>query len=153
MKNRWLWVCLLTILGLVMLGGGLLVPMHLRAVDASVIAKAGRNGPALLEQGQALAGLGRLGAAQLLALGAQRAGIAGWDRLAESVTNQARQHPAALMWGDDSRLEKLFSAPPAEPAPGRPPIFSCVRKTAISRWRICKARGCRSCRNCCAAAR
>ena len=118
MKNRWLWVCLLALLGLVMLGGGLLVPMHLRAVDASVIAKAGRNGPALLEQGQALAGLGRLGAAQLLAQGAQRAGVAGWDRLAESVTNQARQHPAALMWGDDSRLEKLFTAPPAEPAPG-----------------------------------
>ena len=83
MRNRWPWVCLFVVLGLVMLVGGLLVPMHLRAVDASVIAKAGRNGPALLEQGQALAALGRLGAAQLLAQGAQRAGVAGWDRLAE----------------------------------------------------------------------
>jgi hypothetical protein len=100
-----------------MLVGGLLVPMHLRAVDASVIAKAGRNGPALLEQGQALAALGRLGAAQLLAQGAQRAGVAGWDRLAESVTNQALQHPAALMWGDDARLEKLFNAPATEAGP------------------------------------
>src|SRR5579862_4236390 len=33
---RWLWFLICAVLGLVLLAGGLLVPMHLRAVDAGV---------------------------------------------------------------------------------------------------------------------
>jgi hypothetical protein len=117
MRNRWLWVWIFAILGLVMLVCGLLVPMHLRAVDASVIQKAGRNGPALLEQGQVLAGGKKLGAALMLAQAADAAGIPGWDRLGAAVTNLGRQYPDALVWGDDSRLEKLFASNP-QPAEG-----------------------------------
>jgi hypothetical protein len=61
---RWLWFLICAGLGLALLAGGLLVPMHLRAVDAGILARAGRNGPALLEQGRALAAEQRLGAAQ-----------------------------------------------------------------------------------------
>ena len=109
MKVRWPGFLICAILGLVMLVGGLLMPVYLRAVDASVIQKAGRSGPSLLEQGQALAGAKKLGAAKMLMLAARAARIPGWDRLGEAVTNLARQYPDALAWGDDSRMKNLFA--------------------------------------------
>ena len=44
----------------------------------------------------------------------------GWDRLDQSITNQARQNPAALTWGDDGRVENLFAgnSPVAESRSG-----------------------------------
>ncbi len=108
LKARWLWFLICAILGLAMLVCGLLVPMHLRAVDAGVLAKAGRNGPHLLEEGRTLAGEQKLGAARMLMEAARMAGFPGWDRLANTITNLARQNPAALAWGDDGRVEKLF---------------------------------------------
>ena len=110
-KARWLWFLICAVLGLALLVCGLLVPMHLRAVDASVIARAGRNSPALLKQGQTLAVEQKLGAAQMLMLAARLAGIPGWDRLDETITNLARQNPAALAWGNDSRVENIFGKP------------------------------------------
>jgi len=44
--NRWVSFCVCAILGLLMLACGLLIPAHLRAVDAAVIQKAGRKSPA-----------------------------------------------------------------------------------------------------------
>ena len=109
MKIRWPGFLICAILGLALLAGGLLVPVHLRAVDASVIEKAGGNGPTLLGRGRTLAGAQKLGAAQMLMRAAQIAGIAGWDRLGEIITNQTRPNPAALMWGTDTHLKGLFA--------------------------------------------
>jgi hypothetical protein len=92
-----------------MLVCGLLVPWHLRAVDASVIEKAGGSGPSLLERGRMLAGEQRLGAAQMLMQAARVSGIPGWDRLADTIANLARQNPSALAWGNDGRVENLFA--------------------------------------------
>jgi len=105
-----------------MLVCGLLVPMHLRAVDASVIEKAGGKGPALLQRGQTLAGEQKLGAAQMLMQAARAAGISGWDRLGETITNQARQNPAAPAWGDDGRVANLFEKQSTPPDPN--PAFT-----------------------------
>lgn len=82
--------------------------MHLRAVDAAVLASAGRNGPGLLEQGQTLAVERKLGAAEMLMQAARIAELPGWDRLGNTVTNLARRQPAALAWGDDARVENIF---------------------------------------------
>lgn len=101
MKIQWPAVLTCAFLGLVMLGCGLLMPAYLRAVDASIIERAGRNSVALLAQGQTLVEAKRLGAAQMLAQAARTAGIPGWDRLSETITNLTRQNPAALAWGDD----------------------------------------------------
>ena len=106
---RWLWFLVCAVLGLALIVCGLLVPVHLRALDASVLARAGRNSPALLEQGRKLAGENRLGAALMLMQAARVAGFPGWDRLGETVNNQARQNPGALAWGDDSHVENLFA--------------------------------------------
>ena len=105
---RWLWFLICAVLGLALLAGGLLVPMHLRAVDAGLLARAGRNGPALIEQGKTLAGEQRLGAAQMLMQAARLESFPGWDRLDETIAAQARQNPAALTWGDDTRVQNLF---------------------------------------------
>jgi len=110
MKIRWPGFLVCIILGLMMLVGGLLIPAYLRAVDASVIQRAGRNSPPLLEQGRTLSNAKKLGAATLLMRAARIAGIPGWDRFGETVTNQARQYPDALAWGDDSRVENVFGA-------------------------------------------
>ena len=105
---RWLWFVICAVLGLALLAGGLLVPMHLRAVDAGVLERAGQNGPALLEQGRTLAGEQRLGAAQMLMQAARLQAFPGWDRLDEAIAAQARQNPSALTWGNDQRVENLF---------------------------------------------
>ncbi len=126
MKVRWPGFLICASLGLVMLVCGLLIPAYLRAVDASVIQRAGRSGPALLEQGQALAGAKKLGAAKMLMLAARAAGIPGWDRLGEAVTNQARQYPDALAWGDDSRVENLFGDNAQAPEAGAEPFTDFI---------------------------
>jgi hypothetical protein len=109
-KARWLWFLICAILGLAMLVCGLLVPAHLRAVDAGVVERAGRTGPALLEHGRTLAGEQKLGAAQMFVQAAHIEGIPGWDRLGETITGRAQKNPAALAWGDDSRVQNLFGA-------------------------------------------
>ncbi len=126
MKIRWPGFLICAILGLVMLVGGLLIPAYLRAVDASVIQRAGRSSPALLEQGRALADAKKLGAAKMLVLAARAAGIPGWDRLGEVVTNQARQYPDALAWGDDSRMENIFGGDAKAPETGAEPFTDFI---------------------------
>jgi hypothetical protein len=110
MKRRWFWFWLCIVFGLLLLGCGLLVPAHLRAVDASVVLSAGRTGDALLERAKILVDADRLGAAQLLVSAARTAEMPGWDRLGESLTNRATQNPGALFWGNDEGAKNLFNA-------------------------------------------
>jgi hypothetical protein len=60
-----------------------------------------------------LADAGRLGAAQMYVAAAQAAEIPGWDRLGETVTNQAARDPGALFWGNDSRTKSVFNSSPS----------------------------------------
>jgi hypothetical protein len=108
MTLRWFVFFICAVFGLALLVCGLLVPMHLRAVDAGVLKLAGANSPSLLQQGQMLAGEQKLGVAQMLMQAARSAGMPAWDRLADTITNLARQNPAALAWGDDGRVAGLF---------------------------------------------
>ena len=117
MTLRWLAFFICAFLGLALLLCGLLVPMHLRAVDVGVLKRAGANGPSLLAQGQSLAGEQKLGAAQMLVQAARATGLPAWDRLDDAITNLARQNPAALVWGDDGRVAKLFGDDAALTAP------------------------------------
>ena len=105
---RWLFFLFCAALGLALLACGLLVPMHLRAVDAGILERAGRSGPALLDEGKTLAGEQKLGTAQMLMQAARLETFPGWDRLDQLIARQARQNPAALMWGADTRVKSLF---------------------------------------------
>ncbi|HUA39380.1 MAG TPA: hypothetical protein VMA35_13390 [Candidatus Sulfopaludibacter sp.] len=106
---RWLCFLICAVLGLALLACGLLVPMHLRAVDAGVLERAGRNGPALLEEGKTLIREQKLGTAQMLVQAARLEAFPGWDRLDQLIASRAQQNPAALAWGNDTRVEKLFA--------------------------------------------
>src|SRR5215470_639950 len=97
--SRWVWFFVCAILGLVMLICGLLVPAHLRAVDASLLQKAGRGTPALLDAGFELAHNDQLGAAELVADAARQERVLGWDRLGQAITNLSEQHPDWQSWG------------------------------------------------------
>ena len=112
---RWLWFLICAVFGLALLAGGLLVPLHLRAVDAGVLEQAGRNGPALLEQGRTLAREQRLGAAQMLVQAARLEAFPGWDRLDQMIATQVRQNPSALTWGNDTAVKNLFPDTTAAP--------------------------------------
>ena len=89
---------------------GLLTPVHLRAVDASVLAKAGQRTPALVEQGLTLVAHKAIGPAQLLLQAAQTETVPNHGKLGLAVTNLATEQPDLLVFGvSEPRFENLFS--------------------------------------------
>lgn len=96
---RWVWPIICAALGLVLFMCGWLIPAHVRAVDAHVLKRAGRNFPTLAQAGLALVEAKRLGAAELLLAAATAEGLADRQPLAVAVGNFAQQQPGALMWG------------------------------------------------------
>jgi len=111
MKSRWQWVWICIVLGLLLLGCGLLIPVHLRAVDSSIVLSAGRNGDSLVQRGKALADRNRLGAALLFVGAAHMEQMPGWDRLGDYVNNRAVQDPSASYWGGDPVKDAFLSQP------------------------------------------
>ena len=109
MMNRWSWVLLCMISGLLLLLGGLRVPVYLRAVDVSIVRNAGRNTPALVAQGTSLLNQQSLGTAWLYLQAAQAEGISGRENLGLAVTNALRQHPDWFIWGNNNGLARLFT--------------------------------------------
>ena len=116
MIKRWQWALACFVSGLLLLFCGLRVPAYLRAVDNNVIQLAGRDTPALTTQGLSLVNQQNLGTAWLFLQVAQAEGISDRDILGLAVTNAMRQHPAWLVWGNDSGLKRLFGndSPTAE---------------------------------------
>jgi hypothetical protein len=113
--------------GLGMLVCGLLVPAHLRSVDAGVLRKAGGSTATLTEQGLTLVRQNKLGAAELLLQAAQAEGLPDRQRLGLAITNSARQHPRWMVWGGgDARLERLFGSDAHLPKSGSEPFTDFV---------------------------
>ncbi|MGC9941757.1 MAG: hypothetical protein ABSE48_07965 [Verrucomicrobiota bacterium] len=114
---KWIWFLVCFMAGLALLACGLLIPAHLRAVDAGVIQIAGRSTSSLSEQIKALAQKGDLGTAQMLVQAAVAAQIPDGELLGTTVTNLVRQNPGALFWGNASKVEDLFGGKlnPAQP--------------------------------------
>jgi hypothetical protein len=119
--RRWLLFGLCALLGLTMLLGGLLVPAHLRALDASVLQIAGEKTPSLVEHGLALAQTRQSGAAEMLLRAAQELQLPGTEALGRSVSNLAVQNPDLWAWGAPPP-ESLAStaAPPNTDSPEAP---------------------------------
>jgi hypothetical protein len=109
MIRRWVWFGIYAMLGLAMVVCGLLVPAHLRAVDAKVIEKAGKNSPTLVEEGLKLVNQRKLGAAQLLLQAAQADTLPDHEKLGEVSDAVAVRYPNLFIWGgEEPLLEKLF---------------------------------------------
>src|SRR5262249_41530281 len=107
--RRWSAFAICVVLGLLMLGLGLLVPMHLRAVDACILKRAGRKTPTLVEQGLTLVSQEKAGPAMLLARAAKSQSLAGEESLARAVTNLISRSKGLKVWGShEPRLDTLF---------------------------------------------
>lgn len=111
MRPQWRLILICLAAALVFLGAGLLVPAHLRALDAVVVRVAGQSGTTLADDGQTLAGQRRIGAARLVLEAAKYEKISGWNTFATSLDQLARQYPDAVFWGNDRRTEDLFGRP------------------------------------------
>lgn len=114
--SRWVWLLICAILGLVMLVCGLQVPVHLRALDVSVVEQAGRKGQHLSETGLELLKGNHLGSAAMLSAAAEQGRISGRERLAVAIAEVARQHPEFIPWGGSGpnlSLEPWIAGPAA----------------------------------------
>src|ERR1043166_2948834 len=109
--SRWVWFSICVIGAVVMLVCGLQVPLHLRAVEVSVLQKAGEKTTSLVDQGLILIRADKLGAAQLLSQAAQRCQLAGVEKLDHDVNDLARQHPGWVVWGGpEPRFESIYDS-------------------------------------------
>jgi len=105
-SSRWLLVALyMTFVGLMLLCGWL-VPMHLRAVDASVLRRAGEGSTSLVDCGLALARAGNADAARLILQAAQEENMPQTEDLAAALAAH-------------SQTERLFPGGPV-PTPSTP---------------------------------
>ena len=112
MSKRWFLAIVCAVLGLLMVVGGLLIPIYLRAVDASVVQQAGRDTTALTDQARTLAEARRLGAAQLLLSAGQAERIPSAKQLGPVVDKLANEYPNSTAWGDDEAVANLFASNP-----------------------------------------
>jgi hypothetical protein len=109
--SRWFWFCVCLAIGLVLLLCGLLMPMHLRSVEVSVLWKAGRDTTTLSDRGLGLLGETNLGGALLLSQTAQKDQLPGRAKLASAWIILAQEHPDAVALGrSDPQLESLATA-------------------------------------------
>src|ERR1700678_433918 len=106
-RSMWFWICV--VFGFTALTAGLLVPIHLRAVDAGLLSRAGKHTPTIVEEGLGVAAGQGLGAAQMLLRAAQTERLPDAGRLELAVGQLSREHPDWAVWGGaDSDLGQVF---------------------------------------------
>lgn len=111
--KRWLLLIICLAGGAIALFLGLLVPVHLRAIDRPVLERAGIKTPGLAEYAGALELDGNHGAADLVLQAARLSGITNHGNLPAGLDALAARGPRVVAWGmPDSRLEALFWADP-----------------------------------------
>jgi len=109
MKPGWPCLVICAVVGLTLVAGGLLVPAHLRGLDAGVVHSAGKRGVSLPDAGLALAEEKRLGVAEMLLQAGQIEKIPGCEPLSIALVERLRQHPDTRFWGNDLTLENRFA--------------------------------------------
>src|SRR5262245_44028675 len=125
--SRWVTSLVCAIIGLVLLGLGLLIPAHLRAVDGTVVQQAGDRTMSLVTRGLLLAGQNQLGAAQLITQTARQERLSGREKLEFAVDELARQHPAWVVWGGpEPQFESIFQKDAGLRDPGFDPFTEYV---------------------------
>jgi hypothetical protein len=127
--RRLVWILVFVELGLALLGLGLLVPAHLRAVDEAVVIQAGALTRSLTEEGATLVSQEKLGPAQLFLQIIQAENLPGKDTLGLAVGKYAVAHPDLLIWGGpDPYLERLFQTNRSLPRNLSQPVTEFLRQ-------------------------
>jgi hypothetical protein len=121
--SRWVTSLVCAIIGLALLGLGLIIPAHLRAVDATVIQRAGDRTTGLVAHGLQLVAENQLGAAQLITQAARQERLPGREKLEFAVDELARQHPGWVAWGGPQpQFESIFQKEGTLHDPGSDPF-------------------------------
>lgn len=108
---RWLILLCCAFFGLALLGLGLLVPAHLRAVDEKVLQVAGRSSSSVVQEGLGLVRERKLGPAQMLAQVANDLRLANREELDAAVRELKAAQPQLQSWGaPDMRVDILLWA-------------------------------------------
>jgi hypothetical protein len=94
-RKSWLWFILCVIAAALTFLCGWLIPAHLRAVEAGVVARAGKGSANLISRGLELVSQHKPGAALLLMKAAQMEGVPGWETLGGAITNASKQGGSA----------------------------------------------------------
>src|SRR5581483_4692486 len=125
--SRWVTSVVCTILGLVMLAVGLWIPAHLRAIDTSVVQRAGTHTQSLVTRALQLVSENQLGAAQLLSQAARQERLPGREKVEFAVDELARQHPSWVVWGGpEPHFESIFDRENGLRSPGSDPFTEYV---------------------------
>ncbi|MCZ7640152.1 MAG: hypothetical protein M5U12_31335 [Verrucomicrobia bacterium] len=100
---------LLIVTGLLAFLGALLVPAYVRALDPTVVQRAGAGTLDVLTEAQQQARQDRLGCAELLAQAGPIADVRGAGDTVQSIQRQARSRPTPAVWGStDSLLQQVL---------------------------------------------
>lgn len=100
---------LLIVTGLLAFLGALLVPAYVRALDPTVVQRAGAGTLDVLTEAQQQARQDRLGCAELLAQAGLIADVRGAGDTVQSIQRQARSRPTPAVWGStDSLLQQVL---------------------------------------------
>src|SRR5690242_19696650 len=97
--NRVLWFIICTVVGLELIAWGLLVPAHIRAVDAKVLDRMGAQSASLSSEGVSLVNLEKTGPARLFLNVAEQTQAQGTDALASRINKFEEAHPKLRIWG------------------------------------------------------
>jgi len=126
--NRWTPILAAAMTGLLLVACGLLVPIHIRAVDASVLHAAGQNTPTLARRAMDLVGERKLGAAQLLLQVVQAEGLAERGQVSEAAGKLASQQPRLQFWGGPEPNLQSIADPRRAKSEGEPFTDFVVRR-------------------------
>jgi hypothetical protein len=105
--KRWVYFSLSFVAAAALFAVGWLLPIHLRAVDSSVLQRAGEKTPGLLERGTSLANENKIGPAKLLLQAAQQEKISNGAALRQTIEASATAHPERQILGEEPH-SKLF---------------------------------------------
>jgi hypothetical protein len=125
--NRVLWFIICVVVGVELIAWGLLVPSHLRAVDARVLEMTGAKGPALHREGLALLHLEKPGPAQMILEAVEQTGAPGGKELESSLRRFEETQPRLRIWGGTAPfLERLFEQSPPQSQEQSQPIMTVL---------------------------
>ena len=111
--NRWAWLTICSVAATALLVCGLLVPSHLRAVDARVLSRAGQGTPALVQTGLDLTRQQQLGVANFYNFHTKPVYITEWNRRVEDPNNSGDEAASALfLSGAFEDLDAWNRSPP-----------------------------------------
>lgn len=99
MKSRVVMLTLIALAVLLLVGDALLIPSHVRAVDARVIDLAGRGTPTSVDAGLKFLSLEKTGPAELCLALARRQSVPGYERLEEALQGGGRDRLNGVQWG------------------------------------------------------